>query len=508
MMGREELAQKAASLIGDLNLLLQRKEADRAFLMLLQDIFHSYTEISEILLSWNQRTITEHLRAGREAFENIMNRIEEQADPEKTAERAERQDLFSRLLDAVYAFGQTVEELERFLSMERKYFIILYGINPMTEDGLYCVDLKKAYIMAFAVKEKPAELTSHMGIPVIDIRELPGLEYDYLLCTEEPKEADQYPFEKVLNFHSHLGTFVTGGYELAYERMNFYRDRGPYDGIVTGLSYIRQCIDLNTISGHFLNFAIGGQDLFYSYQMFCHAYEHAREPERIRYAVIGVAPYIFQYDMSVAPYNASVAERYYSFVRRMNHFSGAWLYKGAYHYTKDRLDRIMKEDFEDLYTTTQEAFFLDYERKLQSMVYDSSALDEKGLAAERESIAREYHKDYPETVAFNIRVLREYLAYLKERQVKAILVMPPMTRLYRQYMSWEMYGDTMRILDELRAECDFTFVNFLMDLKLEDCYFRNSSHLNGAGAGKVTEILNRYLDAGGMHDHRKGGQNG
>ena len=94
MMGREELAQKAASLIGDLNLLLQRKEADRAFLMLLQDIFHSYTEISEILLSWNQRTITEHLRAGREAFENIMNRIEEQADPEKTAERAERQDLF------------------------------------------------------------------------------------------------------------------------------------------------------------------------------------------------------------------------------------------------------------------------------------------------------------------------------------------------------------------------------------------------------------------------------
>ena len=111
-------------------------------------------------------------------------------------------------------------------------------------------------------------------------------------------------------------------------------------------------------------------------------------------------------------------------------------------------------------------------------------------------------------MAFNIRVLREYLAYLKERQVKAILVMPPMTRLYRQYMSWEMYGDTMRILDELRAECDFTFVNFLMDLKLEDCYFRNSSHLNGAGAGKVTEILNRYLDAGGMHDHRKGGQNG
>lgn len=486
-MSREEIRQTITSLIGDLNLLLQRSETDRAFLLLLQDTLNRYVQMCRILYSWNQRTITEHLLLGQSLLESLLNSIEQPAS-------------ISEILDRLFAFGQTLPKLDRFLSAEQKYSILIYGIHAKTADYLYCIDLTKTFIKAFAVKQKAPELTSYMGIPVIDIREVQHTDYDYLLCTEEPEEADPYPYEKVLNLHSHIGTFVTGGYELAFERMNFYRDRGPYDGVVTGLSYIRQGIDLNSINGHFLNFAIGGQDLFYSYQMFRHAYEHAREPHRIRYAIIGVAPYIFQYDMSVAPYNAAVAERYYSFVRRMNHFSGAWLYKGAYHYTKDRLDQIMKEEFEDLYTTTEEAYYLDYEKRLRSAVYDSTLLDENAIRAEKESIEQEYHKDYPETVTFNIRILKEYLHYLKQRHVTAILVMPPMTKLYQKYMSRDMYQDTLKILEKLQETCSFTFVNLLTDLELEDSYFRNSSHLNGAGAGKVTEFLNQYIHLEETHE--------
>ncbi len=479
-MDWEEIEQIVMSVMEDLNLLLQRKETDRAFLMLLQDTYRKFAETGQILLSWNHPVLTENLLSGQDAFEKVMDAVE-------------RCRPVSEVLDRLYEFGQTLLTLKRCLSMEEKYFIIVYGINPKTPDYIYCLDLTKTFVMAFAVKNKPPELTEYMGIPVIDMDEAGNLEYNYLLCTEEPEEADQYPYEKILNIHSHIKTFVTGGYEIAYERMNFYRDRGPYDGIVTGLSYIRQGIDLNSIHGRFLNFAIGGQDLFYSYQMFRYAYEHAKEPQSIQYALIGLSPYIFQYDMSAAPYNAVVAERYYSFLRRMNHFAGAWIYKGAYHYAKDRLDQIMKEDFEEIYTTTEEEYFLNYERDLKSVVYDSGKLDEKGIQAEKESIEREYHKNYPKTEAFNIRILREYLEYLKQRQVKAILVMPPMTKLYQKYMSWDMYQDTMGILEKLQTEYAFTFVNLLTDLELEDKYFRNSSHLNGAGAVKVTEVLNQYL---------------
>lgn len=479
-MDWEELEQTVLSMIEDVNLLLKRKESDRAFLMLLKDVYSKYVQICKVLFSWNQPTLTEYLLSGQDAFEKVADSVREHKS-------------VSEVQDLLYEFGQTLLLLQRCLSMEQKYFIIIYGISQKMPDYLYCLDLTKTFVMAFAVKDKAPELTEYMGIPVIDINEVQNLEYDYLLCTEEPEEADQYPYEKVLNLHSHIGTFVTGGYEIAYERMNFYRDRGPYDGIVTGLSYIRQGIDLSSIRGHFLNFAIGGQDLFYSYQMFRYAYEHAKKPERIQYAVIGLSPYIFQYDMSIADYNAAVAERYYSFLRRMNHFSGSWLYKGAYHYNKDRMDQIMKEDFEELYITTEEVFFLNDERELRSAVYDSSRLDEAGIKAEKENIEREYHKDYPETEAFNIRILREYLDYLKQRQVQAILVMPPMTKLYQKYMSWDMYQDTMKILEKMREEYGFTFVNLLTDLELEDKYFRNSSHLNGAGAVKVTEVLNQYI---------------
>lgn len=479
-MDWEEIEQAVLSMIEDLNLLLKRKESDRAFLMLLKDVYSKYVQICKVVFSWYQPTLTEYLLSGQDAFEKVADSVREHKS-------------VSEVQDLLYEFGQTLLLLQRCLSMEQKYFIIIYGISQKTPDYLYCLDLTKTFVMAFAVKDKAPELTEYMGIPVIDMDEVQNLEYDYLLCTEEPEEADQYPYEKVLNFHSHIGTFVTGGYEIAYERMNFYRDRGPYDGIVTGLSYIRQGIDLSSIRGHFLNFAIGGQDLFYSYQMFRYAYEHAEEPGRIQYAVIGLSPYIFQYDMSVTNYNAVVSERYYSFLRRMNHFSGAWIYKGAYHYAKDRLDQIMKEDFEELYTTTEERYFLDYERNLRSIVYDSSSLDEAGVKAEKENIEREYHKDYPETEAFNIRIMREYLDYLKQRQVQAILVMPPMTKLYQKYMSWDMYQDTMKILEKMQEEYGFTFVNLLTDLELEDKYFRNSSHLNGAGAVKVTEVLNQYI---------------
>lgn len=494
-MDWEGIRQEALAAIGDLNLLLQRKECDRAFLMLLQDVYGRYAGICQMLLSWNQRTVTENLLCGRDAFEKIMDSIEQNAP-------------ISRILDAIQTFGRTLLELERFLSMEQKYLIVIYGINQKTASYLYCIDLTKTFVMAFAVKNKPPELTSYLGIPVIDAEKLPDLEYDYLLCTQEPDGADQYPYEKILDLHTHIWTFVMGGYEIAYERMRFYRDRGPYDGIVTGLSYIRQGMDLDLLKGHFLNFAIGGQDLFYSYQMFRYAHAHAKEPQRIRYAILGAAPYIFQYDMSIAPYNAPVAQRYYSFLRRMNHFSGAWLYKGAYHYTKDRLDQICKEDFEELYTTTEEAYFLDYEKKLRGGVYDSSTLDENGIRIEKESIGREYHKDYPDTEAFNIRILREYLGYLRQHHIQAILVMPPMTKLYKKYMSWDMYGHTMQVLEGLQDEFGFTFLNLLTDLELEDCYFRNSSHLNGAGAVKVTEVLNQYIKAGEEDSERNNRHHG
>ena len=97
-------------------------------------------------------------------------------------------------------------------------------------------------------------------------------------------------------------------------------------------------------------------------------------------------------------------------------------------------------------------------------------------------------------MAFNIRILEEYLQYLKERNIKPILVMPPMTKLYKEYMSWEMYENTMQTLNRIKERYDFVFVNLLLDLELEDSYFRNSSHLNGKGAVKVTEMLNQYLD--------------
>ena len=71
-MDWEKIRQLINPLIEDLDLLLQRKENDRSFLMLLQDVLSKYVEISQILQSWDQQTITENLLAGQAAFNEMI----------------------------------------------------------------------------------------------------------------------------------------------------------------------------------------------------------------------------------------------------------------------------------------------------------------------------------------------------------------------------------------------------------------------------------------------------
>lgn len=122
-MDWEEIEQTVLSMIEDVNLLLKRKESDRAFLMLLKDVYSKYARICQVAFSWNQRTLNECLLSGQDAFEKVMDTVE-------------RHGTVSEIQDQLYAFGQTLLTLQRCLSMEQKYYIIIYGINQKTPDYL------------------------------------------------------------------------------------------------------------------------------------------------------------------------------------------------------------------------------------------------------------------------------------------------------------------------------------------------------------------------------------
>lgn len=91
-MDWEEIEQIVMSVMEDLNLLLQRKETDRAFLMLLQDTYRKFAETGQILLSWNHPVLTENLLSGQDAFEKVMDAVE-------------RCRPVSEVLDRLYEFG-------------------------------------------------------------------------------------------------------------------------------------------------------------------------------------------------------------------------------------------------------------------------------------------------------------------------------------------------------------------------------------------------------------------
>ena len=111
-----------------------------------------------------------------------------------------------------------------------------------------------------------------------------------------------------------------------------------------------------------------------------------------------------------------------------------------------------------------------------------------------ESIQRIFHKPYPETYKENLAILQHWLEFLQKNNIKTVFLFMPFPTQFCELTNGEMKRQTYLALEKLCRKYGADLIDLYGDqTAFTDADFFDWSHLNAAGAAKVTRYLNEYL---------------
>lgn len=111
-----------------------------------------------------------------------------------------------------------------------------------------------------------------------------------------------------------------------------------------------------------------------------------------------------------------------------------------------------------------------------------------------ESIQRIFHKPYPETYKENLAILQCWLEFLQKNNIKTVFLFMPFPTQFCELTNGEMKRQTYLALEKLCRKYGADLIDLYGDqTAFTDADFFDWSHLNAAGAAKVTRYLNEYL---------------
>ncbi len=90
----------------------------------------------------------------------------------------------------------------------------------------------------------------------------------------------------------------------------------------------------------------------------------------------------------------------------------------------------------------------------------------------------------------NIQYLKTLITELDKRNIKVVLITPPVTRLMDKYANKRKIAITDSVLNAFTAQYNCKFMNYWQDKRFVDSDFYNADHLNVRGAEKFSKILN------------------
>ena len=156
--------------------------------------------------------------------------------------------------------------------------------------------------------ESAKEILGQVGLsqdllqPMSNLREcVESLNYDYVLCVQddfydyknEILQKYNVPMEKIVCF---AGLHNTATFEREHQ-LRYYREHSQdFEMFATGISTAFEGIDHTQFKRKLFKFAKSSQDLYYDYSFAKSAISCGGG--KTRYALIGLAPYSFHYDLS------------------------------------------------------------------------------------------------------------------------------------------------------------------------------------------------------------------
>lgn len=362
------------------------------------------------------------------------------------------------------------------------YNIIVFGTGSTSQvvvNSLNC----RCKIVAF-IDNDPKSWGVKDGIFVKSPASIKDINYNYIIIASQYNESIYNQLinlgiskEKILQFYRVVDTennYVNKTINLLELSNN------EYEMIATGISYCNLGLRDDIIKKKCLKIAFSSQDLYYDYNTVKYILNKFSDKcENLRYCLIGMSYYSFQYDMSLSSMKNKVL-LYYETMGLYHNNPGIIETFEDYCISKKIADKLFEVENDGKYSFENQGRI--------PFGHQQNKYEIGKIQAERDC-----NKNYPETVRENKEILRFYLQLLKDNNIKPIIVIFPVTKYYRKYFSNQIKNEFYDILDEIRIDFDFQYIDcFDLDI-FEDNYFYDVSHLNYEGAEIFTKILNKII---------------
>lgn len=319
----------------------------------------------------------------------------------------------------------------------------------------------------------------------------PG-EYDYLILLEELSDEHKLIVDrsKLVNFKAHVNINI--GWEFYQHYYDYFDSEKDFEGIITGLSYAEKGISTKDLGKSFFNFAGPGQDLFYDYRILQYVLEHKEQSRHLKYVIIGLAYYSFNYDMSLSTPKER-ANYYYPIFGTFHNYPRAEVMKKFYQNHLEVGKEILAEDYLRKYFELKKEPIHSKIAHVKNSQFNSMSLSKEQALEVKLSAQKELNKNHPITVEENKRILISILDLTVKFNLKPILLVCPTAKIYYQNLSQKTKTEFMNIIMSLDKSYKLQFLNLFDSPLFKDSDFFNPSHLNYRGAAKLSKMLNQLI---------------
>ena len=249
----------------------------------------------------------------------------------------------------------------------------------------------------------------------------------------------------------------------------------------TGISYTSVALDVKEFKYKLLNFGRSSQDLYYDYQIAKRVLTPKTGGTKIRYALIGLAPYSFHLDMSKSYALIWRMLPYFIAFKDLHNF---WLSPEVYKslFNKNYLSLTPSTDNFDINNVNLE--------KSSSLRF----INQKVRLDARKKIDVWKNRNFPATRNENIKILEDYLSLCQSCNVRPIMFLPPMTEGVIKCFSKQKIDEFYFILREVQEKYPAVFIDGRKLKGFDDSDFYDVDHLSIKGAAKFSAMLNNVIE--------------
>ena len=368
--------------------------------------------------------------------------------------------------------------------MNKKYNVLIFGTGTSAiylESGL---DKNKVNIIGYIDNNKCKQGTYYEEKYVYSPIEAINMDFDYILIASQYNDeileqllSYGVDYKKIFQFFLFLNMYGNNH----KKKINLFLQDENYEVLCTGISYAAIGFQQSVCSKKAFNFALGSQDLYYDYNIIKYLFRnHFEKIKNIKYCIIGLSYYSFQYDLSLSAMKYK-CHAYRETINQYHNYDIDLNFKKYFEVSLDIFNNICLKGNEKLYKFNRSEIYKE--------VITKEHMEYKG----RVQAKMDCNKNYPNTVIENKKIFKEYIEFLKSKNIKPIIVVFPAMSYYTKYFSEKIELEFKEIISEFKKEYDFQYIDcFRMD-NFDNKYFADVSHLNKEGGEEFTKILNHKI---------------